>query len=146
MHIKTLAATAVALCLGFGSAFAAEPQVERQAGMKAIGGAMGALAAIAKEQKPFDAEAVKTALTTISTSAKAFPDQFPVGSETGHDTEASPKIWENPSDFRAKALKLGADADAVLAAAPTDVAGVMNAMQTLGAECGQCHQTYRLKR
>ncbi len=146
MYIKTLAATAVALCLGFGSAFAAEPQVERQAGMKAIGGSMGALAAIAKEQKPFDAEAVKAALTTISTSAKAFPDQFPVGSETGHDTEASPKIWENPSDFRAKALKLAADADAVLAAAPTDVAGVMNAMQTLGAECGQCHQTYRLKR
>ncbi|MDP9835778.1 cytochrome c556 [Neorhizobium huautlense] len=146
MHIKNLAATALALCLGFGSAFAAEPQVERQAGMKAIGASMGALAAIAKEQKPFDAEAVKTALTTISTSAKAFPDQFPVGSETGHDTEASPKIWENPSDFRAKSLKLAADADAVLAAAPTDVAGVMNAMQTLGAECGQCHQTYRLKR
>jgi cytochrome c556 len=146
MHIKTLAATAVALCLGFGSAFAAEPQVERQAGMKAIGGAMGALAAIAKEQKPFDAEAVKTALTTISTSAKAFPDQFPVGSETGHDTEASPKIWENPSDFRAKALKLSSDADAVLAAAPTNVAGVATAMQTLSAECGQCHQTYRLKR
>ena len=146
MRIKILAASTVALCLGFGAAFAAEPQVERQAGMKAIGGAMGALAAIAKEQKPFDAEAVKTALTTISTSAKAFPDQFPVGSETGHDTEASPKIWESPSDFRAKALKLGADADAVLAAAPTDVAGVATAMQTLGAECGQCHQTYRLKR
>ncbi|MGE7371376.1 c-type cytochrome [Neorhizobium sp. NPDC001467] len=146
MRIKTLAPASIALCLGFSAALAAEPQVERQAGMKAIGGAMGTLAAMAKEQKPFDAEAVKTALTTISNAAKAFPDQFPVGSESGHDTEASPKIWENPSDFRAKALKLSADADAVLASAPTDVAAVATAMKTLGAECGQCHQTYRLKR
>lgn len=146
MRIKTLASTALVLCLGFGVALAAEPQVERQAGMKAIGGSMGALAAIAKEQKSFDAETVKTALTTISTSAKAFPDQFPVGSETGNDTEASPKIWENPSDFRAKALKLGTDAELVLASMPTDAAGVAKAMQTLGAECGVCHQTYRLKR
>ena len=144
MKLKTIAAAMLFGCL-FAGAVSAAGEVEKREGMmKQIGGAMGALSAIAKGTKPYDAEVVKTSVTTISTNAKAFPDQFPAGSEAG--SAASPAIWQNFADFTAKANKLGADADAVLAQLPADQAGVGAAMQTLGADCGTCHQAYRLKK
>ncbi len=147
MKFRTLAAAAVLAAIGAGAVIAAdEPQVVRQGMMKSVGGAMGALAGIAKGEKPYDAEIVKASLTTISEVGKAFPDQFPVGSETGHDTEASPKIWEAMDDFKAKATKLGADADAVLASMPADQAAVGASLGAIGANCGGCHEVYRLKK
>jgi cytochrome c556 len=144
MKLKTIAAAMLFGCLCAGAVFAAGEVEKREGMMKQIGGSMGALAAISKGEKPYDAEVVKAAVTTISTNAKAFPDQFPQGSETG--SAAAPAIWENFEDFKAKAAKLGADADTVLAGLPADQAGVATAMKTLGADCGTCHQTYRLKK
>ena len=72
------------------------PQVVREKLMKGIGQAVGALGAIAKGEKPYDAAVVQQSLTTISTNIQAFPDQFPPGTETGHETEALPAIWEKP--------------------------------------------------
>jgi cytochrome c556 len=144
MKLKTIAAAMLFGCLCAGAVFAAGEVEKREGMMKQIGGSMGALAAISKGEKPYDADVVKAAVTTISTNAKAFPDQFPQGSETG--SAAAPAIWENFADFKAKAAKLGADADTVLAGLPADQAGVATAMKTLGADCGTCHQTYRLKK
>ncbi len=95
MKFRILAATVALAVIGASAVIAAEePQVARQGMMKKVGGAMGALAGIAKGEKPYDAEIVKASLTTMSEVAKAFPEQFPVGSETGAESEASPKIWE----------------------------------------------------
>ena len=142
-----MAAAAALAIIGAGAVFAAdEPQVVRQDMMKKVGGAMGALAGIAKGEKPYDAEIVKASLTTMSEVAKAFPDQFPAGSEAGHETEASPKIWEAMDDFKAKAAKLGADADAVLASLPADPAAGGAALGAIGPNCGGCHEVYRLKK
>lgn len=147
MKLKTLAAAAALAVIGAGAVVAAdEPQVVRQELMKKVGGAMGALAGIAKGEKPYDAEVVKASLTTMSEVAKAFPDQFPAGSEAGHETEASPKIWEAMDDFKAKAAKLGADAETVLASMPADQAAVGTALGTIGPNCGGCHEVYRLKK
>ncbi|UXS31043.1 cytochrome c [Agrobacterium tumefaciens] len=144
MKLKTIAAAMLFGCLCAGAVYAAGEVEKREGMMKQIGGSMGALAAISKGQKPYDADVVKAAVTAISANAKAFPDQFPPGSEAG--SAAAPAIWENFEDFKAKAAKLGADADTVLANLPTDEAGVTTAMKTLGADCGTCHQTYRLKK
>ena len=147
MKIRTLAVAAVLAALGAGVVTAAdEPQVVRQEMMKKVGGAMGALSGIAKGEKPYDAEIVKASLTTMSEVAKAFPDQFPAGSETGHDTEAKATIWETMDDFKAKSEKFGADADAVLASLPADQAAVGAALKTVGASCGGCHEVYRVKK
>ena len=147
MKFRTLAAAAALAVIGAGAVVAAdEPQVVRQELMKKVGGAMGALAGIAKGEKPYDAEVVKASLTTMSEVAKAFPDQFPAGSEAGHETEASPKIWEAMDDFKAKAAKLGADAETVLASMPADQAAVGTALGTIGPNCGGCHEVYRLKK
>lgn len=147
MSFKAAAVTLTALCLGFAAVAVAQesPQEKREQLMKQIGGAMGALGGIAKGEKPYDAGVVTTALTTISQNAKAFPDQFPEGSEGG-ESRAAPAIWQNMEDFRAKSEKLGSDADTVLASMPGDQAGVGAALQTLAANCNGCHQNYRLSR
>ena len=145
MKIRMTAITTAALCLGLAAAAVAQdnPVAKREQMMKQVGASVGALGAIAKGEKPYDAAAVKTAVTTISTNAKAFPDQFPAGSEGG---AAAPAIWQNFADFKSKSEKLGTDADAVLAQLPTDQASVGAALKTLGADCSSCHQTYRLKK
>ena len=141
---RILAVTALCL-IGATSVVSAENQHEnREAAMKKIGGAIGGLAAIAKGQKPYDAEVVKTSLSTVSATIKLFPTYFPPGSEND-DKVASPKIWENKADFEAKAAKLGADAEALLAQLPADQAAVGAALGTLGENCGACHGAYRLK-
>ena len=143
MKLRTIAASIMIGCLCAGAVSAAGEVEKREGLMKGIGGAMGALGAIAKGEKPYDAETVKTAVTTISANAKAFPDQFPAGSEGG---AAAPAIWQNFADFKSKSEKLGSDADMVLAQLPTDQASVGAALKTLGADCSSCHQTYRLKK
>lgn len=146
MKLKTLMAVAMTFNMaGVAVATAAEPQEVRKEIMEKIGKAMGGLAGIAKGKTPYDAEVVKASLTTMNTEIKGFPDHFPKGSETGFKTEASPKIWENFDDFKAKAAKLESDSAALLAALPADQAAVGAAMKTLGADCGACHETYRLK-
>lgn len=145
MKMKLIAAAVVLAGVGLGAAIAQDGTHEaRSALMKKVGGSAGALAAIAKGDKPYDADVVKTALTTISETAKVFPNQFPAGSETG-DKAASPKIWENMSDFKARAEKLSTDAGTLLAQLPADAAAVGAAVKSLGANCSDCHQTYRIK-
>lgn len=147
MKFKTLAVAALLAALGAGSVFAAgEPQVVRQELMKKMGASMKAVADIAKGEAPYDAEVVKASLTTMDEVAKAFPEQFPPGSETGAETEASPKIWENLDDFKAKAARLAADVETALAAPPADQAGVGAAVGVIGKNCGGCHEVYRIKK
>ncbi|HLP68886.1 MAG TPA: cytochrome c [Rhizobium sp.] len=147
MKLRFVVAAAVTAALGMGTAFAAgEPQVVRQEMMEKVGDAMGAIGAIVKGKKPFDAAVVKSSLTTMKEVASTFPENFPAGSETGFKSEASPKIWENTDDFKAKAANLVKVADAQLAALPTDQASTGATMKALGEACSSCHETYRLKK
>ncbi|EJZ20651.1 cytochrome c [Rhizobium sp. Pop5] len=146
MNWKAVAAAVAMAGMAFGSVTAADGTHDsRVALMKQVGGSAGALAAIAKGTKPYDAEAVKTALTTIAATAKVFPDQFKAGTET-NDEGASPKIWENMDDFKARAAKLASDAETALAQLPADAAAVGATINALGANCGGCHKAYRLSK
>lgn len=147
MRLKSYALAAGAACLCLSAALAQEePQVVRQNLMKEVGRSVGALGAIVKGEKPYDAATVETALTTINTNIQAFPDQFPAGSESGHETEALPAIWERPDDFRANAGKLHTEVQAVMASMPADQEGVKTAMARLGPICSDCHETFRVKK
>lgn len=154
MKARTLAASMIFLCLGSIGVIAQDesgdknPVETRQQLMKGIGGSMGALGAIAKGEKPYEAETVRIALTTIETNIDDFPDFFPAGTEAGAvaKSEARPEIWQNIEDFHAKAAKLESDAEALLAALPADQAGVQQAMRALGGNCQSCHESYRVKK
>ncbi|ENN86169.1 cytochrome c-556 [Rhizobium freirei PRF 81] len=146
MKWKAIVAAAALAGVALGSVVAADGTHDSRVGMmKKIGGATGALGAIAKGDKPYDADIVKASLATIAETAKAFPNQFNPQSDKS-DAEVNPKIWENFDDFKSKAAKLSTDAEMALAQLPDDKAGVGATLKTLGGSCGACHQAYRIKR
>jgi cytochrome c556 len=144
--MKRLVLTAFSVIAFTGLAFAIEPQEARQADMKKVGGAIGLLSGMAKGEAPFDAAAAQAAFATMNTVAKEYVSFFPVGSESGFDTEASPEIWKNMDDFKAKVAKFEADTGAAAAMTFADAAAVGAAIGPVAANCGACHQLYRVKK
>ncbi len=120
----------------------AGPIDDRQAAMKNVGKAMGALAAIAKKEAPFDAGVVNSNATALADNVKAAKDHFPEGSATGDkETWAKAEIWQNKADFDAKADK--AVEAAMAMAAVTAEADFGAALGALGNACKACHTDYR---
>ena len=134
------------LSLAASAAFA-DPILDRQGLMKERGKLVGGLSKIAKGEADFDAAAVLTALQALQVNAEKFDAGalFPAGSDKG-DTTASPKIWEDMAGFKATEDKYLADVKAATAAAPADVDALKGQINTLGGDCGTCHQTYRVKK
>ena len=148
--MKVSAASAVAIfaivALGASAVLAEQNPIEaRQALMKANGKAAKAGAAMIKGEAPYDAAKVKEIFATFENAAAKMPDLFPPDSKTGHDTTASPKIWENMADVKARFKKLGEDSKAA-AAKVTDVASLKAAFGSIGKDCGGCHHEYRIKK
>ena len=144
--MRTLILALSALALAGSTAFA-DPIADRQAIMKANGKAVGAIAPMVKGEKPFDAAVVLDALKTLSEDAQKIDVAalFPEGTDKG-DTEASPKIWEDMAGFQAKVEKFRADTAAAVAAAPADLDALKAEFGKVAANCGGCHETFRIKK
>ncbi len=127
------------------SAFAgSNPAVERQAMMKNVGAATGAAAAMIKGQVPFNAVAAQLALRTMNTAALGFGELFPEGSQTGAETEASPKIWSDRAGFDMAVGKFAADTTG--AENIKDMDGFKAAFGKATENCGAWHKAYRVKK
>lgn len=136
-----------AIALGVGVALAQQdPIAARRALMKANGDEAKMGAAMAKGEAPFDlAKARKMFATFEDASAKA-PALFPDNSKTGGDTAAKPEIWEAMDDFKARLVKLGADAKAA-GESVKDLDSFKAAFGNIGKnDCGGCHEKYRVKK
>ena len=124
-----------------------DPAKERQELMKTVVNSVKILVPMAKGEKPYDAAAAVDAMKTINGVPDKFVALFPKGSETGHDTEASPKIWENPTDFKAKSDDLKkASAEGIEQAGKG-----LDALKTVMFDkvlktCKACHDEYRIKK
>lgn len=141
-----LALSAIALAT---SAVQADAIADRQAIMKERGGLVGGLAKVAKGEVPFDAAQVLTQLTALNANAEkasAVDVLWAVGTETGGETESSPKIWEDTAGFKAATDKFKADTAAAVAAAPADLAAFQGQFGTITKNCGGCHELYRVKK
>ncbi len=139
------AAIVAAGALGATAVVAQQNPIEaRQALMKDNGKHAKLGAAMVKGEKPFDLAAAKEIFATFEKSTKA-ADLFPPNSKTGHDTTASPKIWENMDDFKARFVKLGEDARTA-AASVKDLDSFKTAFGAIGKDCGGCHREYRIKK
>lgn len=148
--IRALFALA-AISLGVSIAVAQQDVIkERKALMKGNLDQAKIGAAMTKGEEPFDlAKAQKIFATFEDTAAKA-PALFPANSQdeaTADDPfTASPKIWEDLNDFKARFAKFGSDAKAA-AASVKDLDSFKAAFGDIGKnDCGGCHQTYRLKK
>ena len=144
MRKLVLAISALAIA---GSAAFADPIADRKALMKANGAAAGSLAPFVKGEKAYDAAEVLAALTKLSEDAQKMDVEvlWPAGSDTG-DTTSSPKIWEDKAGFQAAVDKFKADTAAAVAAATADVEALKVQFGAIGANCGGCHQTFRVKK
>jgi cytochrome c556 len=139
------------IVLGLSIAIAQQdPIAERKALMKSNADQAKVGAAMMKGEEPFDlAKAHKIFVTFADTAAKA-PALFPANSidqPTADDPySASPKIWENMDDFKARLAKFGDDAKAAEAKV-TDLDSFKAAFGNIGKnDCGGCHETYRVKK
>jgi cytochrome c556 len=150
--IRTVSAVA-AVVLGVGVAVAVaqqDPIAARKALMKGNLDQAKIGAAMTKGEAPFDlAKAHKIFATFEDTAAKA-PALFPANSideATADDPyTASPKIWENMDDFKARFTKFGADAKEADASVK-DLDSFKAAFGSIGKnDCGGCHEQYRVKK
>jgi cytochrome c556 len=148
--IRTVFAVA-AIALGVTAAIAQQdPIAARKALMKANGDQGKIGAAMIKGETPFDlAKAHEIFVTWQNASTKA-PGLFPENSTdqpTADDPySASPDIWQNLEDFKARLAKLGADAKAADASVK-DLDSFKAAFANIGKnDCGGCHEKYRLKK
>lgn len=120
----------------------------RQATMKAIGGHMGALGAMAKGEISFTDEVALHA-GAINDMSQNLLRLFPEGSgyEIDKKTNALPAVWERWADFE-KAVKALQDESAkmVSIAEAGDAAAFGQQVGALGRDgCTNCHDTFRYK-
>jgi cytochrome c556 len=143
-----LAALAGGIAIAQAQTGAAGAITTRQDAMKAQGGAMRTLTPMVRGEAPFNQQAAVQAVTTIHNTAKVIPSVFPQGSgpEAGK-TDALPVIWQNWTDFQAKAKALETESEKLLQLAQAgDEAGFKAQFPAVGRSCGGCHETYRVKK
>ncbi len=145
MTFRVIIAVA-SLAIGIGAVSAQQNPIEaRKALMKATGQQAQIGSRMAKGEEPFDLTKAQTIFTTYQeTSAKA-KDLFPPNSQTGGDTAADPKIWQNMADFQAKLAKLGSDAKEA-SGQVKDLESFRAAFGNVMKNCGSCHEPYRIKK
>jgi cytochrome c556 len=112
--------------------------MKRSAAMAKIGSAM------TKGEIPFDLDKVKEILATFAEDAGAMPTLFPDCSKTGEHTTAAPAIWDKADDFKAAVAKFQADVKAAQDST-MDLDSLKASFQTIGKDCGSCHQAFRVK-
>jgi cytochrome c556 len=148
--IRTVFAIA-AITLGVTAAVAQQdPIAARKALMKANADQAKIAVAMIKGEAPFDLDKAHKVFATLEDAATKAPALFPQNSidqPTADDPySASPDIWQNLEDFKARFAKLGADAKAADASVK-DLDSFKAAFGNIGKnDCGGCHEKYRLKK
>jgi cytochrome c556 len=148
--IRTLTVT-VTIGLAVSVATAQQdPIAARKALMKENADQAKIGAAMAKGEAPFDLAKVRKIFATFENTAAKAPALFPENSideATADDPySASPDIWKNMDDFKARLAKFGSDAKAADTSVK-DLDSFKAAFGDIGKnDCGGCHEKYRLKK
>lgn len=118
---------------------------KRVTAMKALGGHMKAISAVAKgEMAPSEATVVHA--MAIHELAGTVTFMFPEGSG-GDDTRALPKIWSDWDGFEKAADDLSESSMGLIEAAKTgDKDKIGAALGAVGKTCGGCHKPYRAEK
>jgi cytochrome c556 len=137
------------LLLGAGAVMAQQDLVKQnQDTMKANAKNLGGMIAMVKGEKPYDQATVTAALAQLDETAKKLPTMFPdsiKGMNPGGDYEVSAKIWDDKAGFKAR---IDGFAKAVTEAQSkiTDLDTLKASAPAIGKECGNCHETFRIKK
>jgi cytochrome c556 len=152
MNRPALAAAALLLAAS-APAFGQEEEVKpdlsdpvslRMNMMSDVGAAIGPLVKMIKGEAEYDAQLAEMSFRVMNAVALGYADQFPEGSDTGHGTEAAPKIWEDKAGFEKAVAGLLADTEAALAAKPADLESFKPVFGKVSQNCKNCHESYRI--
>ena len=148
--IRTLSVIAVVGLAVTVAAAQQNPITARKQLMKDNGDQAKIGAAMAKGEAPFDlTKAHKIFATFEDTAAKAsalFQDDSAEQATADDPYTASPEIWKNMDDFKARLGKFGTDAKAA-SGSVKDLESFKAAFGNIGKnDCGGCHEKYRLKK
>jgi cytochrome c556 len=160
MKFRTLlAATAILTGMaGLAGAQSLEDIIKlRQALMNSNEAATKVIVSMLRQQIPYDAAVVAAALTTVSHDNAVFPNFFPVGTETGAETEALPAVWTDMAEFQELSTRMAADAQAAATLASEAGAAVgergspeqtafLAAFKTVADNCTACHEKFRVEK
>lgn len=123
-----------------------EDAIKYRRGVFAVmGWNFGALAAMAKGERPHDKDEAARRAATVAFMSRLPAEGFVPGSDKG-ETKAKPEIWNEMDDFKAKLEKMQGEA-----AKLADVAksGDLNALKAqvgeTGKACKACHDKFRNK-
>lgn len=109
--------------------------------MEAIGGHMGAMVVILKNQ--IHTNDLVLHANGLAALADIAPEVFPEGSLT-EKSKALPDVWENPEDFDVAMTRFVEAAEGMAnAAADGEMAAIGAAMKELGGSCKGCHDDYK---
>lgn len=151
-EFKRMTATALALALALPlalpqAALADEAAIgARKAQFQLFAFNLGVLGSMAQGRVEYDAEAAQRAADHLFHLTRFYnPALWPEGSDnaSAENTRALPAIWENLEDFTQRYGALQTGAEAMQAAAGTDLASLQGALGALGGACGACHDNYR---
>ena len=141
--MKQIAVAALLMGIGIAGVAAQVDAIKaRQALMKGNDAGGRLLSQMARGRVPFDAAKADAAFAQFADTAAKLPGLFPDNSKNG-DTKASSKIWQNKSDFDAKAAEF---ARVVAENRPKvkTLDGVKATLPAVGKACDNCHDQYRL--
>ena len=144
-YIK-VAAFCVASLVGTTTAIANDPIANRQAAMKNVGAAMRVAAGMVKGKIAYEGVAAEMAMRVMNSTAAGLTSLFPDGTQTGGDTEAAPKIWEDKAGFDAATATFLKASAAAAEAAKKGEADFKAAFGAVAKNCKACHQDYRIKK
>jgi cytochrome c556 len=117
---------------------------KRQTLMKKSGAEAKIGSEMIKGERPFDMAKVREIYAAFADDATQMPTLFPDCSKTGNKTTAAPAIWQKMDDFKAAIAKFAADIKAAQDSTK-DVDTLKAGFQTIGKNCSNCHQTFRIK-
>jgi cytochrome c556 len=114
----------------------------RQKVMQAIGGHMGAIGAIMKNQLPYQNTIAVHALSLQMTS-RVIEEAFEKEITTGK-TDAKADIWQDWDKFVAAAKTMGEESGTLARMAQSgDMAAIGAQVKAVGKACGGCHKPFR---
>lgn len=155
-RIRVLVCAGGALLAAAGTALAVDEPANvikyRQATMKAIGGHMGALGAMAKGEVSFTDEAFGHA-HAIHQMSQGVERYWPVGTGKGEvegvETRALPEIWHQGDKFKQAIEQLQTESKKLAdltEGGDFEQAAFAQQVGALGKQgCGNCHETFREK-
>ena len=121
----------------------------RKAQMSLYSFNLGALGAMAKGEVDYDAASAQAAADNLAALANLSQAGFwlpGTDSDSMDGTRALPAIWTADSKAGDIGAQLAAAANAMKAAAGTDLASLQAAMGAVGKACSDCHEDYRKPR